>query len=173
MKKVTEIAYGPSFYPGVVESELYRQQFLRYGLIFNITIFGNLKKVPEVAYRASFYTKRSKLSYYFRSICSGFWDTGRFFLNFSYLSIWNLKFEERSKSCICTIFLYHGIENELSFDLRAAIFEVGPIFTISIFGHKMWNFQRVAHELSFNSSAVQMEIIFGSMGSSFRDTACF
>ncbi len=70
LKRFTEVAYGPSFYPGGGSKlglfSLYGQRFPRYRPILKITIFGhetwNLKKRPEVAYGPSFYPRGSKLS---------------------------------------------------------------------------------------------------------------
>ncbi len=50
------------------------------------------------------------------------------FLNFH---IWacNLEFEERTQSCICTLFLPQGIKIKLIFALRATVFEIRAGFS--------------------------------------------
>ncbi len=45
------------------------------------------------------------------------------FLNF-HIWAWNLEFQERSQSCMCTLFLPHGVESKLIFDLLAAVFKI-------------------------------------------------
>ncbi len=60
LKRFTEVAYGPSFYPRGSKLSLfslYGQRFPRYGSIFKIAIFGHktwpLAKVPEIAHTLS------------------------------------------------------------------------------------------------------------------------
>ncbi len=52
--------------------------------------------------------------------------------NLQNFHIWacNLKFEERSQSCICTLFLPQGVKNKLIFALRAMVMLIGMITQI-------------------------------------------
>ncbi len=73
------------------------------------------------------------------------------FSNF-HIWAWNPKCEERSQSCICTLFLAQGSKLSL-FSLYGHPFSrYGPIFKISIFGHEICNLKKgpkVAYVLSF------------------------
>ena len=80
----------------------------------------NLKNIPQVAH-IIFSTPRSRNWSYFRSTGSGVRDTGCFF-KLPYLAmkpgIWN------TQSCICTLFVSQGVEVELIFNLRSAVFAI-------------------------------------------------
>ena len=97
---------------------LYRQRFLRHGLIFEIAIFGhetwNLKKVLEVEYGPSFYPGGSKLSL-FLLYRHSFRDTGRF--QNCHILAWNLEFEKSAGSWIYRPFFYHKGSKINSFSL--------------------------------------------------------
>ena len=104
---------------------LYGQRFPRYGSIFKIAIFGHetwsLAKVPEVAHVLSFYPRRGRNWAYFCSKVS----SSEIWADFQNSHIWAWtwvtwqKIQKLYISCLSTL----GIEIELIFVLRAAVFE--------------------------------------------------
>ncbi len=91
------------------------------------------------------------------------------FLNF-HIWAWNPEFEERSQSCICSLFLSQGVEIKHIFSLRATVFEIRANFKISIFGHEIWNLKKGAKVAYIRSypKGVEIKLIFTLRASVFE-----
>ncbi len=128
MKRFTEVAYEPSFYPRGSKFSLFsRQRFPRYWLILQIAIFGHeawkLRKVPNVAYGPCFYPRGSKYSLFsfYRQRFPRYEPLFKIAI-FGH-DTWNLKKSAR-RSCIWTLFLLQGVEIKLISALRAAVSKI-------------------------------------------------
>ena len=86
---------------------------------------------------------------------------------------WNLDFEERSQSCICTLFLPRGLNLSLFSLYRQPFSRCGPVFNISIFGHEIWNSRKGPKVAYFSTPGGLHLSLFLLYGSPFRDTGQF
>ena len=136
LKKVSDVAYGSSIY-------LTGSFFCSTGRCFQDT--GQFSKFPCYGMKSGIWKKGPKLHMYFLPqgvdsvlfpLHAALFKIRADFQNFHILA-WNLEFEDRFKSCICTLFLPNGFEIKLIFALRAAVSRYGWIFKFSIFGHQI------------------------------------
>ncbi len=84
------------------------------------------------------------------------------FINF-HIWAWNLEFEERSQSWICTLILLHGVKIKLIFALRAAVFKIWADFQNSHIWAWNLEFEKSAGSCIwaiFLSQGVEIELIF-------------
>ncbi len=122
------------------------RSFWDIGWFFKISIFGheiwNLKKRPKVAY-VLFLPQGVEIKLIF-AIREDVFEIRDQFSNFHYIWAWNLEFEERSQSCICTLFLPLGSKLSLFLLYRQPFSRYGVIFKIAIFEHETWNLKNSA-----------------------------
>ena len=120
-----------------------------------------MKKGPKVVYLYPLSTTGVEIKLIF-AVRAAVFEIQADFPNFHYIWAWNLEFEERSQSCICT-FYPRGSKLSLFLLYRQPFSRYGPIFKIGIFGHETWNLKKVpevAYEPLFLLQEIEIELIF-------------
>ncbi len=178
LKKVPEVAYGPSFYPKGSKLGLlllYGQWFLWYGPIFKHTIFGqetcnlqNCQKLHTVLFLLQWVEIELIMG-------SGFRDKS-WFSKLPYLGMKPGIWKKSAKSCAWTLFLPQVAKIEVVFALGAAVSEIRPNFeNCHIWTWKL-EFEKKCQKLHMDLLSTpggRNWAYFHFMGSGFRDTGRF